>query len=131
MGAGCSCISEQSDIIPVCSCSWSQSTSYYAVATPTANQSSQVVPVKSVTKKSTESEDSDYDLFGEDSESDDDDNLRGVSNVVYRQEWRLHVDLICSPVQSVYSFTSEVLGVGATGPIRIMINRYDCVAVAI
>ena len=28
-----------------------------------------------------------------------------------------------SPIQSVYSFTSEVLGVGATGPIRTVINR--------
>lgn len=129
MGAGCSCISEQLDIIPVSSFSdseigsWSQSTCFYAVATSGANQSSQVVPVKSAAKKSTESEDSNYDLFGEDSESDDDDNLRGVSNVVYRQELKLHASVISSPVQSVYSFTSEVLGVGATGPIRVMINR--------
>lgn len=79
--------------------------------------------LKSAAKKSTESEDSNYDLFGEDSESDDDDNLRGVSNVVYRQELKLHASVISSPVQSVYSFTSEVLGVGATGPIRVMINR--------
>ena len=28
-----------------------------------------------------------------------------------------------SPIQSVYSFTSEILGVGATGPIRTVINR--------
>ena len=30
-----------------------------------------------------------------------------------------------SPIQSVYSFTSEILGVGATGPIRTVINRQE------
>ena len=67
----------------------------------------------------------DVDLFGNDEESDsDDDNLRGVSNVVYRQEYGFQwVAVICSPIQSVYSFTSDILGVGATGPIRTVINR--------
>lgn len=51
-------------------------------------------------------------IFSTDSSSEDD-VLRGVSNVVYRKDF----------VQNVYTFTSEQLGVGATGPIRVVINR--------
>ena len=61
-------------------------------------------------------------IFGDDTDSDDD-TLRGVSNVVYRKEERPCYLLNPRHVQSVYSFTSGQLGVGATGPIREVINR--------
>lgn len=92
MGAVCSCVGEQSDIIPTNSLSdseiggRSQSTCFYAVVSSETNNQSQLVPANATTKKTTESDDSNYDLFGEDTESEEDDNLRGVSNVVYRQE---------------------------------------------
>ena len=92
MGAVCSCVGEQSDIIPTNSLgdseigSRSQSTCFYAVVSSETNNQLQLVPTNATTKKTTESDDSNYDLFGEDTESEEDDNLRGVSNVVYRQE---------------------------------------------
>ena len=50
--------------------------------------------------------------------------LRGVSNVVYRKEYNyFKFNVNSSFVQSVYTFTSEQLGVGATGPIRVVVNR--------
>ncbi|KAK8791666.1 hypothetical protein WA588_001977, partial [Blastocystis sp. NMH] len=53
------------------------------------------------------SSENDFDAY------EDDEALRGVSNAVYRKD----------PVQSVYSFTSDQLGSGATGTIRAVINR--------
>ena len=54
---------------------------------------------------------------------EDDEALRGVSNAVYRKELSSHSLVTRSPVQSVYSFTSDQLGCGATGTIRAVINR--------
>ncbi|OAO14910.1 calcium-dependent protein kinase [Blastocystis sp. ATCC 50177/Nand II] len=51
--------------------------------------------------------------FSDGAGEEDEDNMRGVSNVVYRKE----------NVQAVYMFTSEELGVGATGPIRAVVNK--------
>ena len=62
-------------------------------------------------------------IFSSDSSSEDD-MLRGVSNVVYRKEYNyFKFNVNSSFVQSVYTFTSEQLGVGATGPIRVVVNR--------
>lgn len=63
------------------------------------------------------SSENDFDAY------EDDEALRGVSNAVYRKELVLWNDITSSPVQSVYSFTSDQLGSGATGTIRAVINR--------
>ena len=47
----------------------------------------------------------------------------GVSNVLYKKEYNRRVCLRCRYVTSVYAYTSEQLGTGATGSIRTVINK--------
>ena len=47
----------------------------------------------------------------------------GVSNVVYRNEYE-HIKCIThSYIQNIYAMTSEELGSGVTGVVRVIIDR--------
>lgn len=53
----------------------------------------------------------------------------GVSNVVYRNEYECVNSINPSYIQNIYAMTSEELGSGVTGSVRVIIDRYPLLLV--